>query len=254
MANLFELSIKNILDDLYPTYSVKKRRKDIVNFYITKFQIDLFGDAVGDGGKSITEDELGKKIDSILREDKQSADPFLTYSNGFYRKARRKGSSITPSTLPDSNYLGKGGECLVMGELLFRGYNVNSMVVDEGIDLVACKDNVFFYVQVKTKTVQEQNRFYFQIKQERFDSFLGTQIRYILVARCSKKGEELTIFFTFTNNDVQRFLYNGAIPQPAEGSNNLSIKIEYDPRTNKAILYDGKFREDVTFFMNNFNL
>lgn len=112
----------------------------------------------------------------------------------------------------------------------------------------------FFYIQVKTKTVQEQNRFYFQIRQERFDSFLGTQIRYILVARCSKKGEEHTEFFTFTNNDIQRFLYNGVIPQPAPGSPCLSLKIEYDPRIGKAYLYDGKFREDVSFFMNNFNL
>ena len=141
-----------------------------------------------------------------------------------------------------------------MGELLFRGYNVNNMMVDEGIDLVACKDNVFYYIQVKTKSVQEQNRLYFQIKHERFDSFLGTQIRYILVARCSKKGEERNIFFTFTNNDIQRFIYNGVIPQPANGSTTLSIKIEYDPRTGKAFMYDNRNREDVSYFMNNFNL
>lgn len=141
-----------------------------------------------------------------------------------------------------------------MGELLFRGYNVNNMMVDEGIDLVASKNNVFFYIQVKTKNVEEKNRFYFQIKQDRFDSFVGTQIRYILVARCFFKGEERNLFFTFTNNDIQRFMFHGFIPQPAEGSNNLSIKIEFDQRTGKAYIYDGKGRQDVSFNMNNFNL
>ena len=251
MITLDELNISNLLEDIFINYSVKKKRKEIVSFYCEKYGIGLFGDQID---PDITEESIGKKIDALLREDKQSTDPYLVYSNTYYRKAKRESVPINPSMLPDSNYLGKAGECLVMGELLFRGYNVNNMMVDEGIDLVACKDNVFYYIQVKTKTVQEQNKFYFQIKQERFDSFLGTQIRYILVARCSRHGEEKTIFFTFTNNDIQRFLYNSVIPQPAQGSSFLSLKIDYDTRTGKAFMYDGKYREDVSFFMNNFKL
>ena len=142
----------------------------------------------------------------------------------------------------------------MMGELLFRGYNVNNMMVDEGIDLVASKNNVFYYIQVKTKNVVEQNRFYFQIKQDRFDTFVGTQIRYILVARCSLSNEDRNIFFMFTNGDIQRLMYNGVIPQPNGDGKNLSIKIEFDQRTGKAYMYDGKVRDDVSFNMNNFNL
>ncbi len=251
MKTIEDITIQSLMDDIFVSTKVSKRRKDIVAFY-SKMQTDLFN--VTPDGHFVSEEAIGKHIDMILKEDRQRSVPLLQLKGGFYSKARAKGRIIDPSTLPDSNYLGKGGECMVMGELLFRGYNVNNMMVDEGIDLVACKDNVFFYVQVKTKSVQEQNRFYFQIKQERFDSFLGTQIRYILVARCSRRGEENTVFFTFTNNDIQRFLYNGVIPQPASGSNNLSLKIEYDTRVGRSFLYDGKNREDVTFFMNNFNL
>lgn len=150
--------------------------------------------------------------------------------------------------------MGKAGECAVMGELLFHGYNVNNMMVDEGIDIVASKNNIFYYIQVKTKSVEEQNRFYFQIRQDRFDTFVGTQIRYFLVARCKFNNEERNIYFMFANNDILRFRQCNVIPEPSSISSNLSIKIEFDTRTGKAYMYDGKYKENVSFYMNNFNL
>lgn len=250
MKQLHELTIEDLLNDIFKTYAVKKKRREIVAHYRQVYQVDLFGD----GCENVDEEAITRKIDSILRDDKAQKNPYLAYANAYYRKARRKSTSITPSELPDTNYMGKGGECVVMGELLFRGYNVNNMMVDEGIDLVASKENVFYYIQVKTKNVEENDRFYFYIKQERFDSFLGTQMRYILVGRCRQNDEIRNEFFVFTNNDIQRFLFAKVIPRPAEGSNTLSIKIEHDARTNLYYLYDGKNREDVTFFHNNFNL
>lgn len=241
------ITIEDIVNDIFTNYSIKKKRKDIVAFYTSKLQLDLFQ------SESVIEG-ITKTIDKILREDKNSSDPYLRYSNSYYYKTRKKSKSINPVIIADSNYVGKGGECAVMSELLFRGYNVNNMIVDEGIDLVASKNNVFFYIQVKTKNVVEQNRFYFQIKQDRFDTFIGTQIRYILVARCTFNKEERNIFFTFTNDDILRFKYNRVIPEPTGESNSLSLKIEYDVRTGKAYLYDGKEREDVSFNMNKFNL
>lgn len=252
MKNLDELTITDIVSDIFTSSTIKKKRKDIIAYYEQQYQINLFGDGPRDN--AINAQTISKRIDEILREDKAQQDPYLSYANSYYRKAKRRSAPINPSTTPDSNYMGKGGECMVMGELLFRGYNVNNMMVDEGIDLVASKGNVFYYIQVKTKNVEQQNRFYFQIKQERFDSFLGTQIRYILVARCSVKGEERTIYFTFSNNDIQRFMYNGVIPKPAESALSLSLKIEFDTRTGKAYMYDGRNRDDISFFMNNFNL
>lgn len=254
MESLEEITIENMVESIFINYSVKKKLKDIVTFYVQKFNVGLFG-CDTENGCLITEDDIRKTVLQILKKDKNSIDPYLKFSNSYYYKARRKSKPINPTTPTiDSNYMGKGGECVVMGELLFRGYNVNNMMVDEGIDLVASKNNVFYYIQVKTKNVEQQNRFYFQIKQDRFDTFVGTQIRYILVARCSFNEEERNIFFTFTNNDIQRFMYKGLIPEPSEGSKNLSIKIEYDQRTGKAFMYDNKVREDISFNMNNFNL
>lgn len=253
ITTLEDITIEHIVQNVFPTYTTKKRKKDIAAFYTQLLGLDLFGDN-GFDGTIITEEEVRKRIDEVLKEDRNSPMPYLNYSNQYYKKIKKKSGPVSPSDMIDSNYMGKGGECVVMGELLFHGYNVNNMMVDEGIDLVASKNNVFFYIQVKTKNVEQQNRFYFQIKQDRFDTFVGTQIRYILVARCLFKNEERNIFFTFTNNDIQRFIYKGLIPQPAENSKNLSIKIEFDQRTGKAYIYDSKNKEDVSFNMNNFKL
>lgn len=255
MKNLDEITINDILENIIKTYAIKKKRKDIISYYAQKFEVGLFGNE-NEEGKFITENEIAKRVEDVLKADKNSADPYLRYSSPYYSKSRKKAKAINNPNTPivDTNYMGKGGECVVMGELLFHGYNVNNMMVDEGIDLVASKNNVFYYIQVKTKNVEQQNRFYFQIKQERFDTFVGTQIRYILVARCSFNGEDRNLFFTFTNNDIQRLMYKKVIPQPGGDGKSLSIKIEFDQRTGKAWMYNDKDRDEVTFNMNNFDL
>lgn len=260
---LDEITIENMVENIFTNTTIKKKRKDIVSYYVQKLGVDLFGNTSDVSGELIPEVEIEKRVDTVLKEDKKSNDPYLKYSATYYKKNPRKGKVIDPPTsgddattvdLIDSNYIGKGGECVVMGELLFHGYNVNNMMVDEGIDLVASKNNVFYYIQVKTKNIEEQNRFYFQIKQNRFEAFLGTQIRYILVARCMIRKEVRTLFFVFNNNDIERFIHNNVIPKPSNDSSNLSLKIEYDTRTGKPYMYDGRYREDVSFYMNNFKL
>ena len=50
----------------------------------------------------------------------------------------------------ESAYLGKAGEYLTAGKLLLNGFNVFNGAVDDGIDIVASKDNKFYKIQVKT--------------------------------------------------------------------------------------------------------
>lgn len=249
IMQLSDITIENMMEHIFKTNAIKKKRKDIVSFYSGILnQRSLFEP------DAVSEDMITKVVIAVLNEDKRSADPYLRYSGGYYYKAKRKSKSINPIEKADSNYTGKAGECAVMAELLFKGYNVNNMMVDEGIDLVASKENVFYYIQVKTSTVDVKDRFYFKVKQQRFDSFVGTQTRYILVARCKLNNEDRNIYFTFTNNDIQRFQHNNVIPVPSGNSDYLYIKIEFDPRTGRAFIYDGRNRDDVTFYMNNFNL
>ena len=51
--------------------------------------------------------------------------------------------------VPRAN-LGKAGEYLTAGKLLLNGFNVFSGAIDDGIDIVASKDNKFYKIQVKT--------------------------------------------------------------------------------------------------------
>lgn len=163
------------------------------------------------------------------------------------------GEKIIPPHEPKDNlFIGKAGECAVMSELLFRGYNVNTMMVDDGVDIVASKNNLFYFIQVKTTTTDSDNRINTMIKANRFDAFIGTQIRYIVVARCNISGIDTNLYFTFNNNDIQKYLFQGFI----NGNNsNLKIKIRIDKvKNNRPMLYHENKETDITFHMNRFDL
>ena len=64
------------------------------------------------------------------------------------------GPAQTPSK-PGSRYVGKAGEHLVIAELLLRGFNANTMSVDEGIDVVATWGDLKYGFQVKTANLSQ---------------------------------------------------------------------------------------------------
>lgn len=97
-------------------------------------------------------DEFGEIIDhqveDLIKYDrKKGEESLLKYNKGRYKrrpKANKPGGA--DPILQAKDFTGKAGECAVMSELLFRGFNVNRMMVDGGIDLVAFKEgNYFFY-------------------------------------------------------------------------------------------------------------
>ena len=50
----------------------------------------------------------------------------------------------------NTRYIGKGGEYLVTGRLILHGFNASLLAVDEGLDIVAIKDDSMYGIQVKT--------------------------------------------------------------------------------------------------------
>ena len=50
----------------------------------------------------------------------------------------------------NTRYIGTGGEHLVTGRLLLHGFNASLLAVDEGLDIVAIKDDSMYGIQVKT--------------------------------------------------------------------------------------------------------
>lgn len=254
ILKLDDLTIERIVEDIFVTYKVRKKRKDIVEYYKQFFDIGLFG---SNEENQLTENDVEQRITKILKDDLKSDYPYLNYKSPFYTKKKR--STPLPTQLSSeqslsTNYIGKGGECLVMGELLFHGYNVNNMLVDEGIDLVASKHNVFYYIQVKTTNMDAKNRFYFKITRNNFVKYLGTQIRYMLVGRCVIQNKTSNVYFRFDSSDIERFLHDGLIPVPTDNSDVLSIKIEYDERTGVPHMYDGNKKQDISYYMYNFKL
>lgn len=238
IVNPDNISIETILNT-FKSYSDKKKAKDIKSS-VCAF---LYPDNL------LAAPEVDEAIDRVLKEDKKLGDEsWLTYSKGYYSKRKRKPS---PSEVPMqiSEYTGRGGECAVMSELLFHQYNVNRMMIDEGVDLVAVKDNIYYYIQVKTVAMKD-GKINAQINIENFDKFIGNQMRYVIVARCKDKDGQKNIFFTFTQQEISKGIYDRCVKR---GERTVSIKIKFHDRSGDPILYDEK-ETSAKWNMNNFDL
>lgn len=156
----------------------------------------------------------------------------------------------TASTMAKS-FEGTAGECAVMSELLFRGYNVNQFLVDDGVDVVASKYNVFYLVQVKTTSLdqEQKDRISVHIEKKHFSSFIGFHIRYVVVVRCSIQGVFTNLFFVFEDKDIDQFIYKNCILNPQD-SDNISIKIRF--KDGVPYIYHNNNEEDITFYQSRF--
>ena len=198
-------------------------------------------------------DLIENDVVRLINEDKKRGkESELEYKNGKYSKRRkvsppRSGDDTTPI---NPNFIGAGGECAVMAELLFNGYNVNRMMVDEGVDIVAVKENIYYYVQVKTTTVKDNGNITCSIDKGRHAQYIGNQMRYVIVARTKdKSGYPMNIFFKFSPNDIQQAIFNQCVSVGTK----INIKIKFNDKTGEPILYDNK-EMPIGYFMNNFTL
>ncbi|MBD5219511.1 MAG: hypothetical protein HDS72_04610 [Bacteroidales bacterium] len=238
IENFEEISIELIFD-IFKNYSDKKKAKEIKAALCAQ----LYPDSL------LARPEVDEAVDRVLREDKKLGDEsWLTYSKGYYSK-RKKKSAPAEVPMQISEYTGRGGECAVMSELLFHNYNVNRMMIDEGVDLVAVKDNIYYYIQVKTVTMKD-GKINAQINIENFDKFIGNQMRYVVVARCKDKDGQKNIFFTFTQQEISKGIYDRCVKR---GERTVSIKIKFHERTGEPILYDEK-ETSAKWNMNRFEL
>lgn len=252
--------------------------KKISEFVMKELSGGLFPEGV-----SMSLEEVTTKINGILAADvkKKSGSHYLKVKNqktgkdkkGYYRikpttivipspgepkistppkvKIIPQDPQLLAAIIPHA-FTGKAGECAVISELLFRRYNANLMMVDDGIDIVASRNNVFYYIQVKTTTITEKDKIYTNIKKERFETLIFAQLRYIIVARCFMAGIETNLYFLFNNSDMLRLVAQGYIN---EGEENYNIKIRLDKsKGNRPYLYHDNKETDINFHMNRFDL
>lgn len=190
------------------------------------------------------------RVEFLMKIDKKEGDQsHLSYSKGFYRKRAIKANINTLESGLTSDYIGRAGECAVMSELMFRGYNANRMMIDDGVDIIAVKDNLYFYVQVKTTHIKD-GRIYVQLSSDKFAQFMSAQIRYIIVARYTESNLERNMFFQLTPSLIQQGVHQHFIKKSDKG---VSIKIKFHERSGEPILYDEK-EMMIDFYKNNFNL
>lgn len=150
-------------------------------------------------------------------------------------------------------FIGKAGEYGVMAELLLNGYNANSMSVDDGIDIVACRDNVVYYVQVKATFMNANNTALFPpIKMKSFDRYIAANTRYILCVLMDDKNNERVYrkkYVTFTNEDIKKYQYDGLLLVDANGD--IRIKLKFD-KDEVYIYHQNKIARVSGFNVNKF--
>lgn len=207
---------------------------------------------------TIPVEDFAVKLSSALAANVKSKNPSFIKPVNPKTKAKKKGVyklkrtamepivSIPKVKAPPvkTTFAGRAGEYAVASELLFWGYNVSTLAIDEGIDLIVeTRPNVFRFIQVKTSAAKQDGLcFDFKIDEKPFTSTSSRNPWYIFVMRENLKNTFAIIPFSHLT-----FLRQQGV---IRGNNGLSIKITKDP-TGKQYKLCGS---DINLFINNFEL
>lgn len=143
-----------------------------------------------------------------------------------------------------TQYVGKAGEYLVVSELLFRGYNASVMSVDEGLDIVATKEERLFNIQVKTSTENKFNYYVFDIRITSFEKHNRNNTFYIFVLKGSRTNFLVLPYFEIQKNIDQKNIL--------VINKNTRYRVNIRIRDDK--LYLGNKENEMSYFMNNWGL
>ena len=153
-------------------------------------------------------------------------------------------SAVSDTPTVDTSYFGKAGEYAVLSELLFWGYNVSSMAVDQGVDLVASKNGKYFHLQVKTATPQSQPngvfKYQFSVKEKIFSSNHDSTMWYVFVLRKTFGNDYVVIPSTELQTQRNRGNITGQ---------DFSIKITIEDKGRKYLMSGNV---DINAFVNKF--
>ena len=164
---------------------------------------------------------------------------------GIYRLKQEKGPPVIPPPPPptiSNNFIGKAGELAVMSELLFWGNNASMMTVDEGLDIVASKNNKYSHIQVKTSSEKINRTFAFQVTLKAFTTHDSAQTYYVFVMRKSPFSH----FAVLPSNHLENLRITNVIG----GAGKLSITITADEKWRRFSLNGS----DITGWINNFGI
>lgn len=145
-----------------------------------------------------------------------------------------------------SNYIGKAGEYAVASELLFRDYNISMMSVDEGIDIIASKNDNTYNIQVKTSHENQFKRYVSDIRISSFERHNTSNTFYIFVLKSEEYGASYLIFpYHRIKEFVDRRIISGV---------NSNTKYRVNIFVKEDSFYLGNQGNDVSYFYNNWEL
>jgi hypothetical protein len=205
-------------------------------------------------------EDLSVKISSLLSSDikrKKNKSLFSKPKNkaGRFRRGMYKlkvGRRAVPKTfkVPEqpkvtSQFTGKAGEFSVMSELLFFGFNASAMTVDDGIDIVASKDDSYFHIQVKTANTSAQNKYQFRITKRAFGSKDTSGTFYVLVMRVNEDSRNICEHLVIPSSEIRRLVDKSVI---RDGE---AMSISVDRERGNRFMINGL--EDVTWSLNRYD-
>jgi len=250
---------------------MKKSKKDLIQEVLSNFSKGLHVRQIAKELKqrnleeTTSEAELMSKVSGILSVDikrykaksrfRRIPNKKGGYKQGWYRLKRTskplvdiaiekiaKGTKIEIPSIP-ALYTGKAGEYAVLSELLFNEFNASLMSVDQGIDIVASKDEKYFHIQVKTAN-NRNGTFFASINRHQFEKFNKATTFYIFVLRYFLNAKVRSDFVVLRSTDIERFLMTDVIKK----GDTLNVSISID---KGKIILNGK--EDISFFFNQFS-
>ena len=188
-------------------------------------------------------------------KNKKENSPFIRVKPGYFslnpnytpkeQKEEEKEETIREEMeTVSTQYVGKAGEHLVVSELLFRGYNSSIMGVDEGMDIVATREERLFNIQVKTANENKFNYYAFDLRISSFEKHNRNNTFYIFVLKGNNTNFLILPYFeTQKNIDQSNILKVGK---------NKRYRVNIRLRDGK--LYLGNKENDMSYFMNNWSL
>lgn len=210
----------------------------------------------------VTMEALSQKVSGVLAVDvkKRKGDSLFSkpknqtggFRRGIYKLKISRASITKTIKVPEqpkvsSQFTGKAGEYAVMSELLFYGFNVSAMTVDDGIDLVASKDESYFHIQVKTAnvTAAATNKYQFRVTKRAFGAKDAAATFYVLVMRVNEPTRNTCEYIVLPSSELRRLVEKSVVRDGAS----LSIGIERE-RGNRFLL---NAVEDVSWALNRFD-
>ena len=125
------------------------------------------------------------------------------------------------------------------------------MTVDDGIDIIASKNNKIFFIQVKTRE-WENNAISIQIDKESYKRYNDNNIYYIIVVRYVENGKYVNQYIVLPSSIIDKCMRDGIINiDKDDKSRTYTINVKQE--CGEIVACRGAKKENITAYLNYFD-